>query len=110
MTIESIKKNSDFTKAYKKGDSKVHAFLVLYQCPNQLETYRVGISVSKKVGNSVVRSRVKRLVKEVCRLNTQGFKNGQDYVFVARVRMKDASYKDVEKSFFRLMDLQKVKK
>ncbi len=110
MKIESIKKSSDFSKAYKKGDSKVHAFLVLYQCPNQLTSFRIGISVSKKVGNSVVRSRVKRLVKEVCRLNAGGLKPGNDYVFVARVRMKDATYRDVEKSFFRLMDQQKVKK
>lgn len=104
MTIESIKKNTDFAKAYKKGVSKVHAFLVLYRCSNGLPHYRIGISVSKKVGNSVVRSRVKRLIKEVCRLNTQGFKPGYDYVFVARVRMKDATYNDTFKSFSRLMD------
>jgi len=110
MKMESIKKNTDFSRAYKKGDSKVHAFLVLYRSFNQLPTYRVGISVSKKVGNSVVRSRVKRLVKEVCRLHPEKFVQGYDYVFVARVRMNKATYKDVEKAFFKLMDQQKERK
>ena len=109
MSIESVKKSSDFSKVYKRGESKVNPFLVVYQTPNAMDSFRIGISVSKKVGNSVVRNRTKRLIKEVCRLHTGYFKSGYDYVFVARVRMKDASYEDVRRAFLKLMSPLKHK-
>ena len=60
---ESLKKNRDFQQVYKKGTSFANRYLVMYVMDNGLEINRVGISVSKKVGNSVVRHRVKRLIK-----------------------------------------------
>ena len=53
---ESLKKNRDFQLVYKSGTSKANRYLVMYVRENQLEKNRVGISVSKKVGNSVVRA------------------------------------------------------
>ena len=52
---ESLKKNSDFRTVYNKGTSHADRLLVLYVLENNLEKNRLGISVSKKVGNSVVR-------------------------------------------------------
>jgi len=63
---------------------------------------RVGISVSKKVGKSVVRSRVKRLISEAYRLNKSNFTEGHDFVFVARTSISGKSYKDVEKAMLGL--------
>ena len=52
---ESLKKNRDFQQVYKRGTSKANRYLVMYVLPNQHMMNRLGISVSKKVGNSVVR-------------------------------------------------------
>ena len=67
--MESLKKNDDFRLVYRSGKSCANRYLVMYAKPNDLGTSRIGISVSKKVGNSVVRHRIKRLVKESYRLH-----------------------------------------
>ena len=70
---ESLKKNTDFRRVYNKGSSHSNNLLVMYVLPNNKEENRLGISVSKKVGNSVVRHRVARLVRESYRLNENNF-------------------------------------
>lgn len=59
---------------------------------------KVGISVSKKVGNSVVRSRSKRLISENYRLTEENLKTGFDFVFVARTKLKDKNFHDVTRA------------
>ena len=103
MNLEKLKKSSQFATVYKKGKSYATRFVVLYAMPNGLEYNRVGYSVSKKVGNSVVRNRTKRLMKEAFRLNKRPEQTGYDFVFIARVRMNAAEYIDVEKSVKRLL-------
>ena len=73
---ESLKKNSDFRTVYNKGTSHADRLLVLYVLENNLEKNRLGISVSKKVGNSVVRHHLSRLIRESYRLNEQLFDCG----------------------------------
>ena len=70
---ESLKKNRDFQQVYKRGTSKANRYLVMYVLPNQHMMNRLGISVSKKVGNSVVRHRLTRLIRESYRLNEEKF-------------------------------------
>ena len=53
---ESLKKNKDFQVVYKNGKSYANRYLVLYIRENGMDKNRLGISVSKKVGNSVVRA------------------------------------------------------
>ncbi|GAU75788.1 ribonuclease P protein component [Fusibacter sp. 3D3] len=97
MTYESLKKPSEFSKVYKRGKSFADKYLVMYILPNKLGFTRVGLSVSKKVGNSVRRNRIKRLIREAFRLNY--LSNGNyDIVFIARVRSNDADYAKIEKS------------
>ena len=57
---ESLKKNKDFQTVYRQGKSYANKYLVLYIMENQTEKNRIGISVSKKVGNSVVRHHLTR--------------------------------------------------
>jgi ribonuclease P protein component len=95
---ESLKKNSDFGNVYKKGKSGANRKVVLYIVKNGTERNRLGISVSKKVGNSVVRHRIKRLIKEVYRLNESIYKRGYDLVFIARIGARDRTYAEMEKS------------
>ncbi|GHU53436.1 ribonuclease P protein component [Clostridia bacterium] len=99
----SLKKNNEFRRVYNSGSSAANRQFVMYIRHNGLAQNRVGISVSKKVGNSVVRSRVKRLVKEAYRLNERVLspKTGIDIVVVARVGVP-LTFFDVKKSLFHL--------
>ena len=100
--MESLKKNEDFRKCYRTGRSYVNRDLVLYVCGNDLGRNRLGISVSKKVGNSVVRHRITRLIRESYRLHEHMFNSGLDMVVVARTRAKDADYHRVEGALLNL--------
>ena len=75
---ESLKKNSDFQQVYRRGTSYANRYLVMYRLKNQLGLNRIGISVSKKVGNSVVRHHLTRLIRESYRLNEEKFCCGYD--------------------------------
>ena len=57
---------------------------------------RLGLSVSKKVGNSVVRHRVTRLLRESYRLQEEHFRRGYDIIIIARASAKDKSYQEIE--------------
>ena len=83
---ESLKKNRDFQLVYKQGTSFANRFLVMYVKKNQLGRNRIGISVSKKVGNSVVRHHLARLIRESYRLHEEEFQCGMDVVVIARRR------------------------
>lgn len=67
--IDSLKNYSEFKKVYDNGKSYANKYLVMYAVRNEEDRQRLGISVSKKVGNSVVRHRVTRLIRESFRLN-----------------------------------------
>ncbi|MGI6679464.1 MAG: ribonuclease P protein component [Dehalobacterium sp.] len=101
--VYRLKSPKDFRLTYSKGKSLVNPYLVLYYRKNKKDTYRIGFSVSKKVGKAVVRNRVKRKLREICRLNANLFINGYDYIFVVRVRSKDASYQKLEKKVLDLI-------
>ena len=70
---ESLKKNRDFQNVYKKGKSYANRYLVMYVLENDTDRNRLGISVSKKVGNSVIRHHVTRLIRESYRLQEDMF-------------------------------------
>lgn len=100
--MESLKKNEDFRRCYRKGKSCANRYLVLYVCGNGTDHNRIGISVSKKVGNSVVRHRICRLVRESYRLQEDRFSSGLDLAVVARTAANEAEFADIRDA---LMDL-----
>lgn len=91
-----IKNNEEFRKVYSYGKSRANKLLVMYILKNGTDKSRFGISVSKKVGNSVVRHRLTRLIRESIRLNTGKFLPGYDIVIVARTSLKGKGYKETE--------------
>lgn len=107
---ESLKKNRQFQFVYKNGKSYANKYLVMYVKENGLGINRIGISVSKKVGNSVVRHRVTRLVRESYRLHENIFNSGLDIVIVARTSTAFVSFYEIEKSLLHLSKLHEVVK
>ena len=107
---ESLKKNRDFQNVYKKGKSYANHYLVMYVLKNDTERNRLGISVSKKVGNSIVRHRVTRVIREVMRLHWGEIKSGYDIVIVARPSAKDSDYGKFESAIFHLLNLHHLLK
>ncbi len=107
---ESLKKNYQFRTVYKKGKSLANRNLVMYTYKNNLKINRVGISVSKKVGNSVVRSRTTRLIRESYRLIEEKLDNGYDVVIIARSNMKGLTFKETDKSLKHLIKKQNLLK
>lgn len=105
---ESLKKNQDFQSVYQNGKSYANRYLVMYVKENGTEHNRLGISVSKKVGNSVVRHHLTRLIREVYRLQEDTFNSGLDVVVIARVSAKDISYRQVESSLLHLANLHHI--
>ena len=99
---ESLKKNKDFQEVYKTGKSFANRYLVMYVKENESQKNRLGISVSKKVGNSIVRHRLARLIRESYRLNEADFSRGKDIIVVARVNAKDRGFHDIESALLHL--------
>lgn len=93
---------------YQKGRSMANKLLIIYIVNNNLEYNRIGFTVSKKVGNSVVRSRVKRLMKESYRLNEGKIKTSHDIVFIARPNCKESTYKEIESALLHLIRKMKL--
>ncbi len=100
-TCRTIKKSADFKRAYSKGRRARDGYMTLFVVDNGLPYNRVGPVISKKVGNSVVRHRYCRLIREIFRL-TEFEKAGYDMVVTAGVAASDAGYYELGSSFRRL--------
>ena len=106
---DSLKKNRDFQIVYKQGKSYANKYFIMYVLENDQSCNKLGISVSKKVGNSVVRHHIKRLVRESYRLHEDMFNSGLNIVVIARPAARDASYNQVVSAILHLADLHKIK-
>ena len=110
IKTESLRKNTDFKNVYGKGKStaKANKYLVMYKIGNGLAINRLGISVSKKVGNSVVRHRMTRLVRESYRLHEQVFNSGLDIVVVVKPSAGECTYSEIESALLHLAKLHGI--
>ena len=107
---ESLKKNRDFKQVYNLGKSYANRYLVMYVLENHTERNRIGISVSKKVGNSVIRHHLTRLIRESYRLHEDMFNSGLDIVVIARSTARDCTYHEIESALLHLGGLHHVTK
>ena len=108
--MESLKKNRDFQNVYKSGKSYANKRLVMYVLKNNSEKNRIGISVSKKVGNSVIRHRLTRLIRESYRLHEDMFCSGFDIVVIVRATAKSATYHEIESALLYIAGYLKILK
>lgn len=100
-----LKGNRDFRKTYDTGKSFANKYLVIFFVENGLENNRVGIAVTKKLGKSTVRNKIKRRIREAYRLNNYRVKQGYDIVFLTRVSAKEVGYKELESAVLHLLKL-----
>ncbi|WP_251386825.1 ribonuclease P protein component [Mediterraneibacter agrestimuris] len=107
---ESLKKNKDFQVVYRKGKSLANKYLVMYVMKNEIERNRIGISASKKVGNSVVRHHLARLIRENYRLLEENFQCGYDIIIVVRVSAKEITFADMKSALIHLGKLHDIYK
>lgn len=108
--FNSLKKNQNFQMVYRGGKSYANKYLVMYVMDSGREDTRIGISASKKVGNSVVRHRFARLVRESFRLNKDILEEGKDIIVVARAAAKDKNFDKIESAFLHLCGLHNILK
>ena len=104
-----IKKNKEFQIVFKGGKSWANRQFIIYilKKPEQPK-FRIGLSVSKKIGNSVMRNRIKRCIRQVF-LELKGeIKTGQDYVIIARKPVSEMDFHEIKKSLSHLLKLSKV--
>ena len=107
---DSMKKTDEFRNCYENGKSYANKFVVIYVWKNSSSSNKIGISCSKKIGNSVVRHRFARLVREAYRLHEDMFNSGLDIVVVARACARDASFFDIEESLLSLAGKARITK
>lgn len=100
----SLKQNREFRRIYSKGKSAVSSCLAIYCRKSRRPTNRLGITVGGKLGNAVVRNRVRRRLREIYRTNEDKLQLGYDVVIVARTRAVNAPYAVLERSFLQLGD------
>ena len=98
---ERVRKRRRFLEIYEEADKIQGICLVLYLAENNLRHHRLGVTVSRKIGGAVVRSRVKRRLRELFRTNKSAILPFCDLVINAKRRAVAASYQELEKDFLR---------
>lgn len=104
-----IKKNKEFQEVFKKGKSVANRQFIVYvlRKPDQ-EQFRIGLSVSKKVGNAVVRNQIKRYIRQTFHELHDLVHTRNDYVIIARKPAADMDMHEVKKSLIHVLKLAKV--
>ena len=99
-----LRNRVDFHRVYRYGKSVANHQFVLYQCRNKdISYFRVGISCSKKIGNAVVRNRIRRLIKEIVRHHQTDIVQQIDLIFMVRKSVLHMSYQQLEKSIVHVL-------
>ncbi|KGA96304.1 ribonuclease P [Alkalihalobacillus alcalophilus ATCC 27647 = CGMCC 1.3604] len=101
---QRIKKNEEFSLVFNKGTSVANRQFVLYALAKEgQDKFRLGLSVSKKVGNAVTRNRVKRMVRAFFQENKERLHIGYDYVVIARKPVATMEFSEVESSLHHIL-------
>ena len=98
-----VKNNRDFDNIIKNGKCQKNKEFVIYYLNNDEGKSRFGISVSKKIGNAVVRNYYKRIIRNICHKNKNLYSNGKDYIIIMRKGLTLLEFDKINDSFIDLM-------
>ncbi|MFB7159060.1 MULTISPECIES: ribonuclease P protein component [unclassified Lysinibacillus] len=108
---QRVKKNDDFQKVFKKGKSFANRQFVVYFLEKEGQTeFRVGLSVSKKLGNAVTRNQIKRYIRQSIHELKDELKQNMDYVIIARQPAATMDFYEVKQSLQHVLRIAKVLK
>ncbi|WP_090240409.1 ribonuclease P protein component [Lentibacillus halodurans] len=104
-----IKDNTEFQHVFKNGKSFANRQLVLYyiERPDQ-QHFRIGLSVGKKIGNAVIRNRIKRYLRQAFQELEGKIKPSSDIIIIARNPTKQMNFHQVKKSLIHLLSKKQL--
>ena len=102
--INIIKKNEDFKKIIDMNNCVKNRVFLIHYGSNNLEYYRFGISVSKKIGKAVTRNYYKRIVRNIVDNHKKLYSKGKDYIIILRKACIEMNYSEIEQSFLQLIN------
>ena len=103
-----VKKEKDFSAIFKKGKSFSNRKFVIYRLENNEQHFRVGLSVSKKLGNAVMRNQIKRRIRHILIQHKSQLVEPVDFVVIARKGVEVLEYAEMEKNLLHVLKLSKI--
>ncbi|MBN6187298.1 ribonuclease P protein component [Aneurinibacillus sp. BA2021] len=104
-----LRKNEEFQVIFKKGTSVANRQFVIYSLKKDgQENFRVGVSVSKKMGNAVTRNRLRRTIKEAVRLRADEVRQDVDFIIICRQPAVDLEFQSFKESLYHCMRKAKL--
>ena len=103
-----VKREKDFKAIFKDGTSFANRKFVVYQLENQQNHFRVGLSVSKKLGNAVTRNQIKRRIRHILQSVKGSLVEHVDFVVIARKGVETLEYAEMEKNILHVLKLSKI--
>ena len=103
-----VKREKDFKAIFKDGTSFANRKFVVYQLENQQNHFRVGLSVSKKLGNAVTRNQIKRRIRDILQSVKGSLVEHVDFVVIARKGVETLEYVEMEKNLLHVLKLSKI--
>ncbi|WP_018665268.1 ribonuclease P protein component [Heyndrickxia acidiproducens] len=106
-----VKKNTDFQDVFQNGKSYANRQFVVYVLKNtDHEHFRIGLSVSKKLGNAVKRNEIKRYIRQTFLELKEAIDPKNDYIIIARKPAAEMNFQEVKKSLIHVLHIAKVLK
>ena len=103
-----VKREKDFKAIFKEGTSFANRKFVIYRLENKQKHFRVGLSVSKRLGNAVTRNQIKRRIRHILQNAKGEISEGVDFVVIARNGVEALGYAEMEKNLLHALKLSKI--